>query len=229
MTVASAIKKQIRNIDKEVDAITAELEKLETIDPMSAESWQAAWDKHPDLFQRFNLLFRRRGTLQAERDEAEERQIAQGHEVHEHSFVSGGRHDKIKHSHPGGSQPHRHPHTGPSNYGHRKPKVTAKPTGERLEAIQLTEEENTFDLVITDSARFFNEKNEHVPIGNMPIGNISMFAAETMKGAFRMKCNVRDERSGGWWMHVGEKENHRYCTLFDKDGRKATPAPKEAK
>ncbi|MFL6314751.1 MAG: hypothetical protein ACJ71W_21815 [Terriglobales bacterium] len=34
------------------------------------------------------------------------------------------------------------------------------------------------------------------------------------------------EQNGGWWMHVGEKENHRYCTLFDKDGRTATPAPK---
>lgn len=34
------------------------------------------------------------------------------------------------------------------------------------------------------------------------------------------------EQRGGWWMHVGEKEDHCYCTLFDKDGRKATPAPK---
>jgi hypothetical protein len=34
------------------------------------------------------------------------------------------------------------------------------------------------------------------------------------------------EQSGGWWMHVGEKEDYYYCTLFDKDGRKATPAPK---
>ena len=144
--------------------------------------------------------------LQAERDEAEELQIAQGHEVHTHSFVSGprsggryrnGKWDdgKITHSHPGGGTSHTHPGTGPAYYGHGKPKVTKKPTAEQLETIPRSDEENTFDLVITDSARYFNEKNEHVLIGDMPIGEISMFAAETMKGAFRMKCNVRDERT----------------------------------
>jgi hypothetical protein len=131
---------------------------------------------------------------------------AETFEVHTHSFVSGprsgaayrnGKWDdgKITHSHIGGSVAHTHENTGPSYYGHRKPKVTAKPSGEQLETIPCTDEENTFDLVITDSARYFNGKNEHVPIGNMPIENISMFAAETMKGAFRMKCNIRDERT----------------------------------
>lgn len=127
------------------------------------------------------------------------------YEVHEHCFVSGPRsgggyrngkwdNGKIKHSHPGGSTPHTHPNTGPSFFGHGKGKFTKRPNGEQFEVIPRTEEENTFDLVITDSARYFNEKNEHVLVGDMPIENMRMFAAETMKGAFRMKCNVRDER-----------------------------------
>lgn len=194
----AAIKKQIKSIDKAIDAILDELQNLETIDPMSAESWQAAWDKRPGLWTRHALLYLRRGMLQTDRDNVEDAILANSHEVHEHSFVSGGRRDRISHSHPGGSTSHTHPNTGPSRYpGHRfsKPNVTAKPSGEQFETIPRTDEENTFDLVITDSARYFNEKNEHVLIGHMPIDNIRMFAAETMKGAFRMKCNVRDERT----------------------------------
>lgn len=126
-------------------------------------------------------------------------------EMHEHHFVSGPRstagyrngvwcETKFSHSHPGGGVAHTHPNTGPSYFGHGKPKVTKKPKGEQMEFIPRTDEENTFDLVITDSARYFNEKNEHVLVGDMPLENMSMFAAETVKGAFRMKCNVRDER-----------------------------------
>lgn len=140
-------------------------------------------------------LFRERGELQ---------NIETEFEVHTHSFVSGQRSEsgygkdgkwhvcgeKISHSHPGGSAPHTHPNTGPSYYGHRKPKVTAKPTGEQFETIPRSDEENTFDLVITDSAKLGGV----TPIGDTPIENISMFAAEVMKGAFRLKCIVRDER-----------------------------------
>src|SRR6185503_21082806 len=102
---------QIVGVDKAVDAITKKLRSLERIDQMSAGSWQAAWDKHPDLFRRFNLLYRRRGMLQAQRDEIEQAELSAGHEIHEHSYVSGVRRGKIQHSHPGGSQPHRHPDT----------------------------------------------------------------------------------------------------------------------
>lgn len=60
MTVANLIKA----IDRRVGRIHAKLRKLETINLMSAESWQAAWDKHPDLYQKERALYRQRGELQ---------------------------------------------------------------------------------------------------------------------------------------------------------------------
>lgn len=188
---ATHITKRVRAIDKQIDKVRAELKRREpNLDEGSAQSWQDAWDKHPDLRQRENALFLGRDLALR----------GPTFEVHTHCFVSGPRshaNDKITHSHPGGGSAHTHPNTGPSFYGYRAPKLTAKPTGEQLETIPRTDEENTFDLVITDSARYFNEKNEHVLIGDMPVENIRMFAAETMKAGFRMKCNVRDERTKG--------------------------------
>src|SRR2546430_14945474 len=78
-------------------------------------------------------------------------------EVHEHVFVSGPRRksgygkdgkwhtcgETIRHSHPGGNVPRNHPHTGPSYYGYRTPKVTKRPIGEQgLEVISRTDEQN---------------------------------------------------------------------------------------
>jgi hypothetical protein len=90
------------------------------------------------------------------------------YEVHSHVFVSGPRHGghyennkwhtgEFSHSHPQGSTPHTHPQTGPSSYGYgwargKSNKLTAKPTGEQMPPIPLTEEENTFELIVTDSA-----------------------------------------------------------------------------
>jgi hypothetical protein len=98
-------------------------------------------------------------------------------EVHEHWFVSGprgraGYHNgiwrepKFKHSHPGGDVPHRHPDTGPSSYGHRPPKTTKRPTGEQFEIVPMSEEDQSFDLVITDSA-LMSVDGKLVPIGEV--------------------------------------------------------------
>jgi hypothetical protein len=123
-------------------------------------------------------------------------------ELHSHHFVEGmrsartgnwpdGTGPNFTHSHPGGSSPHRHPATGPSNYGYRQPKVTKKPTGEQYDLIPITDEDElSFDLIITDSAKFGGT----IPIGDTPIEELGMPAAERMMAAFRLKCNVIDER-----------------------------------
>lgn len=62
----------IQQIDRNIDGITALLERLETIDPMSAEFWQDAWDNHPDLSVQNDALYLERGIAQQARDEAAE-------------------------------------------------------------------------------------------------------------------------------------------------------------
>ncbi|HLW51338.1 MAG TPA: hypothetical protein VKW06_00720 [Candidatus Angelobacter sp.] len=193
------IEKQIARIDRQINMVRQELKKrVGLFDEMSAQAWQEAWDIHPDLRQRESLLFTRRGQLQSELPEPETL------ELHSHTFVSGPRSksgygkdgkwhecgEKISHSHTGGSVPHRHEHTGPSFYGYRKPKVTQKPKGEYLEIVAIPDEEQSFDLVITDTARLGGV----TPIGDTPIEDIHMMAADVMQNSFRLKCNVRDDR-----------------------------------
>jgi hypothetical protein len=124
-------------------------------------------------------------------------------EVHSHHFVSGPRatahyasgkwvETKFTHSHPGGGIPHEHPHTGPAFYGYRKPKITTKATGEQFQWVAIPEERLSFDLVITDSAMLSGK----TPIGDTPLDQIFMPAADRMMSGFRMKCIVRDERKG---------------------------------
>jgi hypothetical protein len=60
----TSTKRAIRNIDRRVDRIMARMLRLERIDRMSTASWQRAWDKHPDLYQRVNALYAERGRLQ---------------------------------------------------------------------------------------------------------------------------------------------------------------------
>lgn len=60
---------EISRIDREIDLVRKELRGREKVRPMSAASWQAAWDKHPDLRLREVELFGRRGVAQKERDE----------------------------------------------------------------------------------------------------------------------------------------------------------------
>lgn len=67
---------QIAAIDKEITSIHRQMKKLEKIDPMSSESWQAAWDKHPDLQQQETALFRKRGQFQVVRDEQRSKIVA---------------------------------------------------------------------------------------------------------------------------------------------------------
>jgi hypothetical protein len=122
-------------------------------------------------------------------------------ELHEHWFISGPRSHagyrngvwadtKLIHSHQGGSIPHTHPDTGPSFFGYRKPKTTKKPKGEQLELIPRTEEENTFELIVTDSAMI----HATIPIGDTPIHALGFPAAERMIVGSRLKCIVIDER-----------------------------------
>lgn len=98
--------------------------------------------------------------------------MAEKLEVHEHCFVSGPRstghyefdakkretkwadRKKLVHSHEGGSVPHAHPDTGPSFYGYRQPKVTQRAKGEQFELIPIPKEDQSFDLIILDSAKF---------------------------------------------------------------------------
>ena len=65
------LKTQIKVIDRKVDAIHRKMRRLETIDLYSAASWQAAWDKHPDLYSQEVELYRQRGNLQAQIAQAE--------------------------------------------------------------------------------------------------------------------------------------------------------------
>ena len=131
-----------------------------------------------------------------------------GYEVHTHYFVSGPRSSAgyrngvwcetdFTHSHEGGSEPHCHPSTGPSSYQHNGRgqfggKFTKKPKGEQFELIPLTEEESSFTLVLTDSARINGTK----PVGSTPIEALGFPAAERMMGESRLKCIVRDLRKG---------------------------------
>lgn len=133
--------------------------------------------------------------------------------VHSHCYVSGKlahgcyRNGEwftgtFTHTHEGGDVPHTHPQTGPSFFGHRGVRKYAKKIqGEQFsETIPLTEEENTFELIVTDSAILsvpvpFGEKVPGlVPIGNTPIEALGFPAAERMINGFGMKCIIRDER-----------------------------------
>jgi predicted HNH restriction endonuclease len=57
-------RQQIAAIDKDLTAIYRQMRKLEKIDQMSADSWQAAWNKHPDLHKAEHQLYVQRGALQ---------------------------------------------------------------------------------------------------------------------------------------------------------------------
>lgn len=63
----------IAEIDKSIDAVTDLLMCLETIDPLSFESWDEAWTNHPDLDVERDALFLERGIAQQARDEAAEK------------------------------------------------------------------------------------------------------------------------------------------------------------
>lgn len=117
-------------------------------------------------------------------------------EVHEHCVLNShfSPTPKITHSHEGGGVPHEHPSMGPSfyGYGRRAPKTTTKPKGEQFEYISRTEEQNTFELVVTDSALIHGKQ----PIGDTPIEALGFPAANRMMTGNRLICIVRDERKG---------------------------------
>lgn len=55
---------KIAKIDRKITTIQKQLRKREIVDLISAPSWQAAWDKHPDMKEAEAALYRRRGQLQ---------------------------------------------------------------------------------------------------------------------------------------------------------------------
>jgi hypothetical protein len=57
---------QIRQIDRRLAFLSKKLQRLEPINPISAESWQAAWDKHPDQHEERIIWLGRRATLRKE-------------------------------------------------------------------------------------------------------------------------------------------------------------------
>jgi len=59
---------RISKIDQAIDAVRRELGRRERVRPLSAASWQAAWDKHPALHDEYSALFYRRGFWQLVRD-----------------------------------------------------------------------------------------------------------------------------------------------------------------
>jgi len=113
-------------------------------------------------------------------------------EVHEHCILSSNFSPtpRVRHSHPGGGIPHTHPDCGPAFYGYRKPKIVTRPIGEQMKWVAIPEEELSFDLVITDSALLGSK----TPIGNTPLDEIFMPAADRMMRGFRLRCNVIDTR-----------------------------------
>ena len=121
-------------------------------------------------------------------------------EVHEHCYTSGPRSNrpgyKFEHSHFGGDVPHTHPNTGPASYaidkdewfratglqGGGRKKFTAKPSGEQLQTIPRTAEENTFEIHVSDP-----------PPGFVGTGG-GLQAAARMVLAFGMTARVIDGR-----------------------------------
>lgn len=65
----------IPQIDRDITAIQRQIKRLERPAP-TPKSWQAAWDKHPDLHAQETALFRERGLAQRERDEREAAQAS---------------------------------------------------------------------------------------------------------------------------------------------------------
>lgn len=62
---------QIDAIDRRIAVVRWELHiRVPLIDTMSARSWQDAWDAHPQLRAETDELYRQRGELQLQRDNA---------------------------------------------------------------------------------------------------------------------------------------------------------------
>lgn len=58
----------IVQLDLKIDAIRTGLKSEVKIDPLSAVSWQRAWNKYPELRERERDLFRQRGEAQIDRN-----------------------------------------------------------------------------------------------------------------------------------------------------------------
>lgn len=66
----------ISQIDRKIDGIRTEVcRRTLLMNIFSSESWQRAWDRHPELRARQNELFRQRGIAQQERDATEQAKL----------------------------------------------------------------------------------------------------------------------------------------------------------
>jgi hypothetical protein len=68
MNGLAEVLRRIERIDRRIDANIGALCRLECVNPMSAASFQRAWDRRPGLRQDNLDLFLYRGALQAVRD-----------------------------------------------------------------------------------------------------------------------------------------------------------------
>lgn len=100
--------------------------------------------------------------------------IPTGFILHEHTFVSGPR------STPG----YRNGVWTGNTFSH------SHPGGD----VPRTEDENTFELIVTDSALTNGPDGKLIPIGDTPIEALGFPAADRMMRSFGMRCIVRDER-----------------------------------
>lgn len=111
-------------------------------------------------------------------------------EVHSHCIISGPRaniigRNEIMHSHEGGERSHEHPDCGPSSYtidkddwlnvtgmiGGGRKKFTHNPTGEQLEFIPRTPEQNQFEVIFCDPPPAFEGEGAGIsPIARMLLG-----------------------------------------------------------
>jgi hypothetical protein len=119
----------------------------------------------------------------------------QGFELHEHSFITGPRSksgygkngkwhvsgETIRHSHPGGSTPHTHEHTGPSCF--RVDKYTVRPNSEQLPSIPIPKEDLTFDVIYCGA------------VNGRGTGG-ALATAERMMRTFRLRPIVKNESGG---------------------------------
>ena len=75
MATITECRNAIREIDRQIDSVRAELLSLEVVDQLSFISWGEAWAKHPDLHERQRQLFIRRADLNDELHAAERKAL----------------------------------------------------------------------------------------------------------------------------------------------------------
>lgn len=114
------------------------------------------------------------------------------YQMHDHTILNSRMSPlpRVVHSHVGGDRPHRHADCGPAFYGYGKPTFSAKPKGEQREIVEVTDEENSFEIHICAP---LPSKGEPGYIGEGP----GMLPIERMVNGFKMRVSrVVDHTTG---------------------------------